>query len=679
MGLTTRVWVRFFARISVGLMCAASALSVQSADLIPVSDFFRFDAFGEATMSPSGNHVAAVVRVSKTNRNGLVVFDSTDLSKTKAVALFADMDVVDPVWVNDERLVFKARDLQAEGTAQWGYALYAVDRQGKDSPQILIRRRLSEDEDYGVVAAKGTRLQSEKGLSPFHRFHSVLRDGSSDILVTRTDYAQDGELSGRFLFRQDTISGKVRPLAADSPPNTSNWLVDTTGVPRVAFSASKGVSRIHWRPNPSSEWKLLGESKQFDGDGGPPTPIAIDSSDRIYARGRVGKGDKTELLRSDMTAGELKWQAIVSVDGYDFRGQVLVDPDGKLVGIRTLTDARSTTWVDPALKAIQADIDQRLPGLINEISCGLCKNVKKVLVRSWSDRQPVIFVLYDLGTKSLTIMGNSRPSIKSAQMARREMMNFKARDGLTIPVHITRPQGHKAPGAAVVLVHGGPYVRGGEWEWDADSQFLASRGYVVIEPEFRGSTGFGENHFRKGWKQWGLAMQDDIADATEWAIKQGWVDSGRVCIAGASYGGYAAMMGLVRHSNLYQCGINWVGVTDIDLLYTARWSDLSDAWKTYGMPNLVGDRVADAEQIKATSPLRQADKIKRPVLLAYGNEDTRVPIRHGVNLRNALKRHNENVEWIVYEKEGHGWLLEETQFDFWKRVEAFLAKHLRTR
>jgi hypothetical protein len=120
-------------------------------------------------------------------------------------------------------------------------------------------------------------------------------------------------------------------------------LVDTTGVPRVAFSADKGVSRIHWRPNPSSEWKLLGESKQFDGDGGPPTPIAIDSSNRIYARGRVGKGDKTELLRSDMTAGELKWQAIVSVDGYDFRGQVLVDPDGKLVGIRTLTDARSTT------------------------------------------------------------------------------------------------------------------------------------------------------------------------------------------------------------------------------------------------------------------------------------------------------------------------------------------------
>jgi dipeptidyl aminopeptidase/acylaminoacyl peptidase len=529
--------------------------------------------------------------------------------------------------------------------------------------------------DYPPLALKNACNFQRDVLSPYHDFHSALHDGSNDILVTRTDFDQDGEVSGRVLFRQDTISGRIRTLAPDSPPNTSNWLVDTNGVPRVAFSARKGISKVHWRPNADSGWKPIGESKQYGVDG-IPRPIAIDSSNRIYASGRIDNGDKKQLLRADMTAGELKWEALVAVQDFDFTGEVLVDPDGKFLGVRTLTDARSTTWADATLKSVQADIDQRLPGHINEISCGLCKSPKKILVRSWSDRQPFMILLYDVATKSLTILGSSRPQIKAAQMARREMVRFQARDGLSIPVHITRPLGYKSPGPAVVLVHGGPYVRGGEWEWEAESQFLASRGYLVIEPEFRGSTGFGANHFRKGWKQWGLAMQDDIADATEWAIKQGWVAAGRVCIAGASYGGYAAMMGLVRYGNLYQCGINWVGVTDIELLYTARWSDLSDAWKTYGLPDLVGDRVADAEQIKATSPLRQADKIKRPVLLAYGKEDVRVPIRHGVELRNALKKHNENVEWVVYDKERHGWLLEETRLDFWKRVEGFLAKHI---
>lgn len=230
----------------------------------------------------------------------------------------------------------------------------------------------------------------------------------------------------------------------------------------------------------------------------------------------------------------------------------------------------------------------------------------------------------------------------------------------------------------IVLVHGGPYVRGGEWQWDGDSQFLASRGYVVIEPEYRGSTGFGYKHFRAGWKQWGLAMQDDVADATTWAIKQGFADEKRICIAGASYGGYAAMMGLVRYPQLYKCGVNWAGATDIDLLYSARWSDFSDLWKEYGMPTLVGDREKDSAQFLATSPVRQASKITQPVLMAYGDEDRRIPIVHGNNLRSALEKHNKSVEWIVYSGEGHGWMLESNNVDFWTRVEKFLSTNLKT-
>ncbi|MDB5935818.1 MAG: prolyl oligopeptidase family protein, partial [Massilia sp.] len=202
---------------------------------------------------------------------------------------------------------------------------------------------------------------------------------------------------------------------------------------------------------------------------------------------------------------------------------------------------------------------------------------------------------------------------------------------------------------------------------------------AVLEPEYRGSTGFGSKHYRAGWKQWGLKMQDDIADGAKWAIAQGIVDPQRICIAGASYGGYATLMGLIKDPELFKCGIDWVGVTDINLLYSGHWSfrsDTSDAYKQYGMPQLVGDPVKDAEQFKATSPLEQAARIKQPLLLAYGGSDVRVPLYHGRKFYEAVKSTNKNVEMVVYDEEGHGWALPKNRIDFWSRVEKFLDKNI---
>jgi dipeptidyl aminopeptidase/acylaminoacyl peptidase len=199
---------------------------------------------------------------------------------------------------------------------------------------------------------------------------------------------------------------------------------------------------------------------------------------------------------------------------------------------------------------------------------------------------------------------------------------------------------------------------------------------MVIEPEFRGSEGYGFKLFRAGWKQWGLAMQDDVADAVQWAVKQGWVDGKRVCIAGASYGGYATLMGLVRNGDLYQCGVAWVAVTDISLMYSIYWSDTSEEAKNYSMPLLIGDPVADAAQFKQTSPLEQAAKVNKPLLLAYGGADVRVPIKHGSEFRDAVGRTNKDVQWVVYPEEGHGWRMLETEVDFWTRVEKFLGRYL---
>jgi dipeptidyl aminopeptidase/acylaminoacyl peptidase len=257
-----------------------------------------------------------------------------------------------------------------------------------------------------------------------------------------------------------------------------------------------------------------------------------------------------------------------------------------------------------------------------------------------------------------------------------DFVKVTARDGLRIPTYITFPVGKpKKNLPMIVLVHGGPWVRGQSWGWDREVQFLASRGYAVIEPQFRGSTGFGMEHFKKGWKQWGLAMQDDLADAAQWAINEGIADPKRICIAGASYGGYAATMGLIMHPELFRCAVNWVGVTDIDLLFSPIWSDINEESKRYGMKTMIGDPEKDGAQFKATSPIVNAHKIKQPILLAYGERDERVPIIHGTKLRDALKVHNQNVEWIAYENEGHSWARTETKIDFWTRVEQFLTKH----
>jgi dipeptidyl aminopeptidase/acylaminoacyl peptidase len=334
------------------------------------------------------------------------------------------------------------------------------------------------------------------------------------------------------------------------------------------------------------------------------------------------------------------------------------------------------------MKALQARVDQALPGLINEISPAPRAETAWVLVRSYSDIQPPAWNLFHTETGRLNKVGASFPAIDPARMARQDALRYPARDGLEIPAMLTIPNGSDRKNLPlVVLVHGGPYVRGGEWGWNPQAQFLASRGYAVLEPEYRGSTGFGDRHYRAGWKQWGLKMQDDIADGARWAIAQGIADPKRICIAGASYGGYATLMGLINDPDLYKCGVGWVGVTDIGLLYTGHWSfrsDLTDSWKEYGMPELIGDLKKDAAQFKATSPIQQAARLRQPLLLAYGGSDRRVPVYHGRQFYDAVKATNPHVELVVYEEEGHGWTLPKNRIDFWRRVEAFLEKNIGT-
>ncbi len=435
---------------------------------------------------------------------------------------------------------------------------------------------------------------------------------------------------------------------------------------------------IYYLDPAAGQWRKLDESDMYAGRTDSFAPRFFEPDGTLYVNASRG-ADKLAIFTYDLISGKLSAKPLMSMSDFDFNGSFVVGGK-KILGFHYQADEDMTFWFDDHMKALQKSIDVMLPATANRISVAPRPQTPFVLVTSYSDVQPPLTLLYNTYTKVLTKVGVTYGKIDPARMGHKEMVRYPARDGLPIPAYLTLPPGEARKNLPmVVLVHGGPYVRGVTWGWSPESQFLASRGYAVLEPEYRGSTGFGSKHFRAGWKQWGLAMQNDIADGAKWAIAQGIVDPRRICISGGSYGGYAALMGLINDPDLFKCGIDWAGVTDFKLLYDSGWrywSDISEEAKQYNQPVLVGDLEKDAAQFKATSPLLQAARLKQPVLLAYGGRDMRVPLVHGLALRDAVTTTNPNVEWVVYEDEGHGWASLENRLDFWGRVEKFLHKYI---
>lgn len=657
-----------------GLVCATAAAQRRPAD-VPVADFFKRPALDQVKLSPDGSRIAMLVP-GPDGRNALAVADVATPGKRVGIAKFSDADILTVHWVNDRRLIMSLIDFQAPTGEQLFEGLYAVNADGSDFVFLVGRGRGFESE--GHLAIRPLRWN--------HEFVRTLQDGSDDVIVRRFEiWRFDGNPLPTTLLRLNTATKATRELVRGPAPLGRDWVLDRAGVPRAVTSFdAKGGVRVHVREADGDAWTQVLE---FDGIDPPRTaflPVDFDFDGRMIVSAQRGDEARTAALYHwDAQRKSLAAEPFLALKGYDVEGGLLFDrPSRRLIGVRVVTDAAGVAWLDDEMRGLQDRIDQLLPGTNNVLMCDTaCKQQQRYIVTAFSDRQPVAHFLFDKrkeGRDALTLIGASRPWIDASLMAVQELVRIRARDGLEMPVSITRPQG-QGPWPAVLLVHGGPNVRGTRWEWEADAQFLASRGYLVIEPEFRGSTGYGDRLFRAGWKQWGLAMQDDVTDAARWAVAQGLADPKRLVIAGASYGGYAAMMGLVKDPEFYRAGINWVGVTDIGLMYTVGWSDYAGSiWQRYGMPRLVGDPVKDKDQLDATSPLKRAAEIVRPVLMAYGAEDYRVPLPHGTKMRDALKAAGKvEVEWVLYPQEGHGFLLEKNRIDFWRRVEAFLARHTR--
>lgn len=669
--MNTRVLlVSLLCVIAAAITPAVPAQTVGANPLIPSEAFFGPADVLDSKLSPSGRYLAVTTAIAG-GRTGLFVFDFESKGAASKITRFTDLDIRDFNWINNERLIFNTIDLtKGLGVQRTGSGLFSVKVDGSEL------RELIEIESKFVSAPSRGQVQA---LNWNHVFLRQL-DDDQEIVVAKLLGSSGSGITNVVPMLLNVATGRTRSISSNPPDDIQQWVFNAKGEPKIAVSTKALTSKIYWRESQETTWKLIAEGPTF---AMPISPSFVDGNNNLYVTHNTDKGT-TVLSRFDFSTNRPAPQATVSTPGFDFAGSPIFERgSAQLMGLRILTDAATTIWFDQGMKSIQKLADDRWPGYVNTLTCRRCGQPDMVVqVIAQSDSDPGQVWIYKVASKEWQAVSKVRSAIDPNKMATVDFVRITARDGMDLPLWLTIPKGRKLgdSGPAVVMVHGGPWVRGSKWEWESNAQFLASRGYLVISPEFRGGTGFGKKHFEAGIKQWGQAMQDDIADATLWAKQKGYAN--KFCIAGASYGGYSTLMGIINNPELYQCAIAWVGVTDPLLYVKGSWltiDDISDTNRKYSLPELVGDPEKDLEMLKANSPVEQAARIRAPLLLVYGGEDKRVPLEHGTRLRSAMQKAGLNPQWVVYPDEGHGFLLKENRLDFAKKMEDFLEANLKNR
>jgi acetyl esterase/lipase len=624
-------------------------------DKIPIETFFKLSQYSAMVISPDGLHIAALAPVN--GRQNLVILD-LDHRKGLPVTHMDNKDIVQVFWLNPTRLMVRTGTLGTRQDDLRGGALYAVDVDGSNE------RRVVEG---------GDEIANDTGYFVWHGLELVRRIPDTDDIIAEETIYEQYKASPSGLYRINTRTGR-RTLISGTVPDVGTgeaWVVDGKGVARVLSVSSDKRMRIWYRSGEDAPWQKLDEFSTLAADSWEPLAVAEDDK-TLYVSSRRGR-DKAAVVRYDPAKKEFG-EVIASHPQVDLSR--LVDPRDVLLGVRYDADKIGAAWIDPGLAAVQTAIDKALPNTVNVLT--FSDDHQRFVVTAFSDVLPGSFYYFDRKTGKLEWLADTRPWIDPKQMSHMTPVRYKARDGLEIPAYLTIPKGSNGKNLPMVtVIHGGPWVTGDGWYFDPEVQFLASRGYAVLQPNYRGTTRYGWKHYSSSFKQWGLTMQDDIADGVKWAIDQGIADPKRVCIYGGSYGGYATMMGLAKTPDLYKCGVNYVGVTDLELFLSASWADYAySSWLKNEMKDVFGDATVDRERLRATSPVLLASRIKAPVLMAYGAADRRVVPEHGKRMRDAMEQVGQHPEWLIADGEGHGYRDLSNQELFYGAMEKFLDKNI---
>ncbi|MFZ4529785.1 MAG: S9 family peptidase [Undibacterium curvum] len=627
---------------------------------IPISDFYKKAQYsGRPILSPDGQSMAVL-----TPRNGRTVLAIIRLdSRTpKIIASDPDWDIVSPVWVNNERLAFslsKGSDVVYE--QQTGGGMFAVNTDGSKFRKITptIKEAMSNNLPY----------------KPYRMLARVGGD-SADLIVVNNERGRSAELGASDVLRLDTVTGRTSLLTFDNPGKIGSWTLDHNRVIRagIALDVEAGSKRItqsvYYRDDEKSPWKKIHQAYLDEGKTMQIAGFDYDNK-TMFVAGRFGGRDKEAIHIWDFAkggAGEIiADHPLVDVETLRFDSA-----RKKVVGAVVDGMKVETIFFDEDYAKLDAAFRASFPG--QEVDFQWAG--KNVVLYVSSATNPGSVYFYDTEKKKLEPLYVMKPELEGKKLSDTSVISYAARDGLSIPAYLTLPEGKPAKKLPLIAyVHGGPHARD-EYGYNPMTQTLASRGYAVLQPQFRMSTGFGWKHHTAGWKQWGLAMQDDVTDGVNYLINQGIVDKDRVCIIGASYGGYATMYGLVKDPDLYKCGVNWVGVTDVKMLFTVNWSDMSGPYMDNLGRLMHGDPDKDEAYFTKSSAIGNASKIKAPVLMGYGSEDVRVPLIHGEKMRDKLLAQGNTVEWVVMVGEEHNWYRESNRIKWGEMVTRFLDKYI---
>ncbi|MEZ5460823.1 alpha/beta hydrolase family protein [Dokdonella sp.] len=656
-------------RLLALLSALVVSFCVQAAEPVSLADFARHSKYKEVKISPDGTHLAInAVIDDNTVLSILNIEDSTGFS----ISPREEDVVVDFWWVSDERVLYTlgTKVGQLEQPASTG-ELFAVNTDGKGR-DILFGYRANRD----PAGSTGSHIEKKQSENASAWMLDDLRDNDDDAIigVRRWNWSHVATAGGEQFHPEvrkiDVRSGKNRTLTT-SPLVDASFLTDNAGVARFTFGTDNDQKyKAYYRQGEGDKWELVVDEAQ---DGIRVYPIAFNrAGDGVYFFCGGDKGVGGLCLWSVATRKfKLLWsgnEAAPTSFDKTFDGK-------EVYALRSMPGRTAVTLVDrdaPESKLL-AEMMGVFPGEDVTFTSN-SKDGKKVVVEVRSDRNPGTFYLYDVDTKKLSLLLSQAPWLENKPLAAMEPVGIKARDGLALHGYLSKPPGKEDAKnlPMVVYLHGGPYGERDFWRYNPTVQALASRGYAVLQVNFRGSGGYGYDFVKSGYREWGAKMQDDVTDATHWAIKQGVADPKRICIYGTSYGGYAALQGAVREPDLYQCAIGDAGVYDLNLM--KKRGDIPQS--LYGENYLEMVLGNDAGVLAQRSPANQAALIKAKVMLISGGEDKRVPPVHSEAMRAALNKNGSDVVWLYQPSEGHGYYKEENVTDMYEKIIAFLDQNI---
>lgn len=471
------------------------------------------------------------------------------------------------------------------------------------------------------------------------------------------------------VFKVNLDTGQ-REMVHPPKRNVFDWSTDANHRVRVAMVSDEGWQELRVCDPDGKNWRTLWRYQVFGADAVYPMGFGRDPQ-VLYVR--ANHEGRMAVFKVNLADADLKRELLLADPDVDINGSLIISPaTGEVLGVRR--DGRDSQRVelwDPRLRQLAQAIDKALPGQHNTLR-SFSRDEQHYVVYAERNGQPGQFYVGNRQTGELAEMAETYPELAASRLVGKRQIHFKARDGLSLQGYLTQPLGVKGAAPLVLMPHGGPQ------SWDDDdfdvwTEFLANRGYAVLQVNFRGSAGVGHDFMKAGLGRWGLEMQDDLTDGVQWAVAQGVADPGRVCIVGFSYGGYAALMGAIKTPELYRCAVSVAGVTDLIDLWHHRNQYVGGAAVT---DKQIGNAWDDRDRLKATSPTQQAARIKAPVLLMHGMRDRVVPVDQSRDMDTALKRANRPHQYIELEDGDHHLSRYADRLKVFETLEDFLAKNL---